>query len=89
MRRISRPESCDSEYFQFRLVKGDSIMKKRTVLALTFIFALAFAVILLTVASSQAQAQQSCKAFHAFAEEPTTNPFAPTDTWGVARLSQL
>jgi hypothetical protein len=84
MRRISRPESCDSEYFQFRLVKGDSIMKKRTVLALTCIFALAFAAILLTVASSQAQAQQSCKAFHAFVQGnlPTTNPFAPTDTWG-------
>jgi len=39
MRRIGRPGPCDSEYFQFRLVKGDSIMKKRTVLALTFMFA--------------------------------------------------
>jgi len=56
-------------------------MKRKSVVALTFVFALAFALVLLTV---PVQAQQSCKAFHAFVQGslPTSNQFAPTDTWG-------
>src|ERR1035438_644931 len=56
-------------------------MKRKSVVALTFAFALAFARVLLVV---PVQAQQSCKAFHAFVQGslPTSNQFAPTDTWG-------
>lgn len=58
-------------------------MKRKRVAALTFGLAFAFAVVLLSVASSSAQAQ-SCKAFHGFTDLnlPTTNQFAETDTWG-------
>ena len=58
-------------------------MKRKSVVALTFVFALAFALVLLIVPGSQAQAQ-SCKAFHAFVQGslPTSNQFASTDTWG-------
>jgi len=57
---------------------------KRSFVALTFMFALAFALVLLIVPGSQAQAQEKCKAFHAFVQGslPTPNQFAPTDTWG-------
>ena len=56
-------------------------MKRKSFVALTFAFALAFALVLLIV---PVQAQQSCKAFHAFVQGslPTSNQFAPTDTWG-------
>jgi hypothetical protein len=59
-------------------------MKRKSVVALTFVFTVAFAAVLLPVASSQVQAQRSCKAFHALEQFslPTTNQFAPTDTWG-------
>jgi hypothetical protein len=50
-------------------------MKRKSVVALTFVFASAFAFVLLIVSGSQAQAQQSCKAFHAFVQGtlPTAN----------------
>jgi len=62
-------------------------MKAKSVVAFTFVLAFAFAAIFLPVAGSQVQAQQnwqSCKAFHALVQGnlPTTNQFAPTDTWG-------
>lgn len=59
-------------------------MTLKSVVAFTFVFVLALAVIFLPVAGSQAQAQQSCKAFHAFVQAslPTANQFAPADTWG-------
>ncbi len=49
-----------------------------------FAFALMFAAILLPVTTSQVQAQERCKAFHALLQFvlPTSNQFAPTDTWG-------
>jgi hypothetical protein len=59
-------------------------MKRISVVALTFMFSLAFALVLLIIVpDSQVQAQ-SCKAFHAFVQGslPTPNQFAPTDTWG-------
>jgi hypothetical protein len=63
------------------LTYGGLTMKRKSVVALTFVFALAFALVLLIV---PVQAQQSCKAFHAFVQGslPTSNQFAPTDTWG-------
>ncbi|MGB0043010.1 MAG: hypothetical protein WCF61_03360 [Terriglobales bacterium] len=62
-------------------------MKRKSVVAVTFVFALALALVLPIVPGSQVQAQQSwqsCKAFHAFVQGslPTSNQFAPTDTWG-------
>jgi hypothetical protein len=62
-------------------------MKRKIVVALTFVFVLACAAIFFPVAGSQVQAQQNwqgCKAFHAFVQGslPTTNQFAPADTWG-------
>jgi len=59
-------------------------MKRKSVVALTFLFALAFTLNLLIVCVSQAQAQQSCKALHAFVQgsAPSSNQFAPTDVWG-------
>ncbi len=62
-------------------------MKPKSVVAFTFVFVLACTAIFLPVAGSHVQAQQnwqSCKAFHAFVQGslPTTNQFAPTDTWG-------
>jgi hypothetical protein len=62
-------------------------MKRKSVVALTFVFALALALVLPIVPGSQVQAQQSwqsCKAFHAFVQGslPTSNQFEPTDTWG-------
>jgi len=58
-------------------------MKRISVVALTFMFSSAFALVFLIVPGSQVQAQ-SCKAFHAFVQGslPTPNQFAPTDTWG-------
>jgi len=60
-------------------------MKRKSVVVLTFVFALAFALVFLIVpAGSQVQAQQNCKAFHAFVQWslPNPNQFEPTDTWG-------
>jgi len=62
-------------------------MIRKSVIAFTFVFVLACAAIFSPVAGSQVQAQQNwqnCKAFHAFVQGslPTTNQFAPTDTWG-------
>jgi len=59
-------------------------MRLKIVIAFTFVFALAFAAIFLPVAGSTVQANASCKSFHAFVQGnlPTTNQFAPTDTWG-------
>ena len=56
-------------------------MLRKSVVTLTFVFALALAPVLLIV---PVQAQQSCKAFHGFVQGslPTSNQFAPTDTWG-------
>jgi hypothetical protein len=58
-------------------------MKRKSVVALTFVFTLAFALAFLLVPVSQAKAKK-CKVFHAFEQFslPTTNQFAPTDTWG-------
>jgi len=47
------------------LTYGGLTMKRKSVVALTFVFALAFALVLLIV---PVQAQQSCKAFHAFVQ---------------------
>lgn len=59
-------------------------MKRKSVIALTFLFALALVLVLLIVPGSQAQARHTCKAFHAFVHGhlPTPNQFEPTDTWG-------
>ena len=62
-------------------------VRPKSVVVFTLVFALACAAIFLPVAGSQVRAQQnrqSCKAFHAFVQGrlPTTNQFAPTDTWG-------
>src|ERR1035438_5635280 len=59
-------------------------MRRKIVVASTFVFALAFALVLLIAPGSQVQAQQNCKAFHAFVQGslPSANQFAPTDTWG-------
>jgi hypothetical protein len=59
-------------------------MRLRKVVAFIFVFALAFAAIFLPVAGSTVQANDRCKAFHAFVQGvlPTPNQFAPTDTWG-------
>jgi len=59
-------------------------MIRKSVVALTLVFALAFAAVLLPVPGSQAQAQQGCKAFHGIVQGtlPSPNQFASTDTWG-------
>ena len=59
-------------------------MKRKSAIALTFVFVLAFALVFLVVPGSQVQAQQNCKAFHAFVQAalPTVNQFEPADTWG-------
>jgi hypothetical protein len=59
-------------------------MRLKSVLAFTFVFAMAFAAIILPVAGSQMQTPDGCKAFHAFVQGilPTSNPFADTDVWG-------
>ena len=59
-------------------------MKLKIVVASTFVFVLAFAVIFLPVAGSTAQAQNRCKSFHAVLQFvlPTPNQFDPADTWG-------
>ncbi len=58
-------------------------MKSKCVIALKFVFTLAFTAVVLSVASSPAHAQR-CEAFRGFTDLnlPTTNQFAPTDTWG-------
>ncbi len=58
-------------------------MKRKSVVTLTFLFTLAFALVLLIVPGSQAKVRD-CKAFHAFVQGslPSSNQFAPTDTWG-------
>jgi hypothetical protein len=59
-------------------------LKRKTILASTIVFALAFAAIFLPVLGSRAQAQPGCMAFHAIIQGslPTPNRFLPTDTWG-------
>jgi hypothetical protein len=59
-------------------------MRRLSVVALTFVFVLAFALVLPIVPGSEVQAQQNCKAFHGFVQGrlPTANPFAETDVWG-------
>ncbi len=66
-------------------------MRLKSVVAFTFVFALAFAAILLPVAGSQVQAAGRCKAFHAFVQGvlPTANPFADTDVWGGPIFANL
>ncbi len=59
-------------------------MKLKSVVAATFVFALALAAIFLPGAGSAAQAQSRCKSFHAILQFalPTPNQFDPADTWG-------
>ena len=59
-------------------------MRRTSVIALSFLFVLALVIVLVVAPTSQAQARQSCKAFHAFVHGrlPTPNQFEPTDTWG-------
>jgi len=59
-------------------------LKRKSIVALTVGFAVAFATVLLPVPTSQAQAQHGCKAFHGIVQGslPTPNQFAATDTWG-------
>jgi hypothetical protein len=66
-------------------------MKQKSVIALTFVFALAFAAVLLPVPGAQAQAQPGCKAFHGIIQGtlPTANQFAATDTWGGPVFASL
>ena len=66
-------------------------MKRKSVITLIFVFALALALVLLIVPGSQAQARQSCKAFHAFVQGrlPTPNQFEPTDVWGGSFFANL
>lgn len=66
-------------------------MKQKSVIVFTFVFVLVVALVLLIVPGSQAQARQSCKAFHAFVQGhlPTANQFAPTDVWGGPFFANL
>jgi len=59
-------------------------MRRVSIVALTFVFVLAFALVLPTVPGSEAKANQKCKVLHGFLQGglPTPNQFAPTDTWG-------
>jgi len=59
-------------------------MRRKSVVAVTLVFALALAAVLLPVPVSQAQAQQGCKVFYGMVQGslPTSNQFAATDTWG-------
>jgi hypothetical protein len=59
-------------------------MRRKIAVALTFVFALAFALVLPIVPGSEVQAQQKCKSFHAVLQLvlPTPNQFDPADTWG-------
>lgn len=57
-------------------------MRRKSVVAFSFVFALAFAAVLTPMTASQGQ--QGCKAFHGIVQGslPTPNQFAATDTWG-------
>ena len=59
-------------------------MIRKSIVALTFVFVLALAAVLVPVPASQALGQPGCKAFHGIIQGslPTANQFAPTDTWG-------
>jgi hypothetical protein len=59
-------------------------MKKKTILALTFVFAVAVVAFLLPALGPRAQAQQACTEFRAIGQAtlPTPHPLLPTDTWG-------
>lgn len=59
-------------------------MRRKIAVALTFVFALAFALVLPVAPGSEVQANQKCKVIHGFVQGslPTPNQFAPTDTWG-------
>jgi hypothetical protein len=59
-------------------------MKRKTIFALIFVFALGAAAFLLPALGSRAQAQQACTEFRAIGQEalPTPHPLLPTDTWG-------
>ena len=59
-------------------------MRRKTILALIFVFTAAVAAFLLPAAGPKAQAQQSCPSFHALlqAELFPENPVRPGDVWG-------
>jgi len=59
-------------------------MKRKSIVAVTFVFALACAAVSLPAPGSLAQAQSGCQAIHGFVQAtlPTSNQFAPTDVWG-------
>jgi hypothetical protein len=59
-------------------------MRRKTILALIFVFAAAVAAFLLPVLGPRAQAQQGCTEFRAIAQAtlPTPHPMKADDTWG-------
>jgi len=66
-------------------------MKTKSVVAFTFVFALALAAIFLPVAGSTVQARDRCTAFHGLIQGvlPTPNQFDPADTWGGTIFGNL
>ena len=66
-------------------------MIRKSVVALTFVFVLAFAAVLLPVPGSQAQSRPGCKGLHGIVQGtlPSANPFATTDTWGGPVFASL
>lgn len=60
-------------------------MRGKTIIALTFVFAIAVAAFLLPALRPRAQAQQACTEFRALGHGtlPTTHPLSPDDTWGA------
>ena len=59
-------------------------MKRKSVIALSFVLTLAVGALLLTALGSQAQAQPGCSAFRGIVQGilPTPYRMADTDTWG-------
>jgi hypothetical protein len=59
-------------------------MRRKIAVALTFVFVLAFALVLPVVPGSEVQAEQKCKTIQGFVQAslPTANRFADTDVWG-------
>jgi len=70
---------------QHQAIHGEATMNSRTILKLTFVFAVATAVFLLPALGSQAHAQQACATVRILVDEvlPAAHPIDPlNDTWG-------
>ncbi len=59
-------------------------MRRKTILALIFVFAVAVTAFLVPALGPRAQAQQACTEFRAVGQAtlPSPHPLLPTDTWG-------